>query len=67
MYLAGQWPHCPGVRIDEPAQASAIRRLALCGIAAMAVLASINAAAHSYIGLHAWAASHGLNGWWAWS
>lgn len=39
------------------------RRAALYAIAAVAVLASLNALAHSYIGLYGWAAIHGLTGW----
>lgn len=39
------------------------RRAALHAIAAVAVLASLNALAHSYIGLYGWATTHGLTGW----
>ena len=39
------------------------RRTALCAIAAIAIAASINALAHSYAGLYAWALHHRLTGW----
>jgi hypothetical protein len=39
------------------------RRLALYAIAAIAVLASLDALAHSYTGLYGWAAHHRLSGW----
>ena len=39
------------------------RRVALHAIAAIAVLASLNALAHSYAGLYQWAAHHHLAGW----
>lgn len=39
------------------------RRAALHAIAVVAVLASLNALAHSYIGLYGWATTHGLTGW----
>jgi hypothetical protein len=37
--------------------------LALCAIAAIAILASVNALAHSYAGLYDWAVHHRLSGW----
>jgi hypothetical protein len=39
------------------------RRVALAGIAAIAVLASADALAHSYTGLYGWALHHRLSGW----
>ena len=39
------------------------RRVALHAIAAIAILASLNALAHSYAGLYQWAAYHDLSGW----
>ena len=42
---------------------SKTRRVALHAIAVVAILASINALAHSYIGLYGWAITHGLTGW----
>ena len=39
------------------------RRTALCAIAAIAIAASLNALAHSYAGLYAWALHHRLTGW----
>ena len=39
------------------------RRTALCAIAAIAIAASVNALAHSYAGLYAWALHHRLTGW----
>ena len=39
------------------------RRAALYTIATVAVLASINALAHSYVGLYGWAKTHGMTGW----
>jgi hypothetical protein len=39
------------------------RRTALFAIAAIAIAASINALAHSYAGLYAWALHHRLTGW----
>jgi hypothetical protein len=43
------------------------RRVALYGIAAIAILASGNALAHSYAGLYGWAIHHRLAGWQAMS
>jgi hypothetical protein len=43
------------------------RKAALYAIAAIAILASANALAHSYAGLYAWAAHHRLTGWQAMS
>jgi hypothetical protein len=43
------------------------RRAALYAIAAIAILASANALAHSYAGLYDWAAHHRLTGWQAMS
>jgi hypothetical protein len=43
------------------------RRAALYAIAAIAILASANALAHSYAGLYDWAAYHRLTGWQAMS
>ncbi len=43
------------------------RRLALYGIGVIAVLASIDALAHSYAGLYEWALLHRMSGWEAWS
>ena len=43
------------------------RRVALCGIGVVAVLASLDALAHSYAGLYGWAVHHRLGGWQAWS
>lgn len=43
------------------------RRVALYAIAAIAILASANALAHSYAGLYDWAAHHRLTGWQAMS
>jgi hypothetical protein len=43
------------------------RRAALYAIAAIAILASANALAHSYAGLYDWAAHHRLSGWQAMS
>jgi hypothetical protein len=40
-----------------------IRQLALLTIGAIAILASVNALAHSYAGLYDWAAHHRLTGW----
>src|SRR5262249_59542239 len=37
--------------------------MALYGIAAIATAASLNALAHSYAGLYAWALHHRLTGW----
>ena len=45
----------------------ATRRVALYGIGAIAVLASLDALAHSYAGLYGWAVHHRLGGWQAWS
>jgi hypothetical protein len=39
------------------------RRVALYAIAAIAILASANALAHSYAGLYGWAVHHRLTGW----
>ena len=39
------------------------RRTALFAIAAIAIAASVNALAHSYAGLYAWALHHRLTGW----
>ena len=39
------------------------RRTALCAIAAITMAASVNALAHSYAGLYAWALHHRLTGW----
>ena len=39
------------------------RRTALCAIAGIAMAASVNALAHSYAGLYAWALHHRLTGW----
>jgi len=39
------------------------RQLALLTIGAIAILASVNALAHSYAGLYDWAAHHRLTGW----
>jgi hypothetical protein len=39
------------------------RRTALLAIAAIAIAASVNALAHSYSGLYAWALHHRLTGW----
>lgn len=39
------------------------RRAALYAIATVAILASINALAHSYVGLYGWATTHGMTGW----
>lgn len=39
------------------------RRVALYAIAAIAVLASLDALAHSYTGLYVWALHHRLSGW----
>ena len=39
------------------------RRLALYAIGAIAILASLNALAHSYAGLYGWAVHHRLGGW----
>src|SRR5690348_6021576 len=39
------------------------RRTALVAIAAIAIAASVNALAHSYAGLYAWALHHRLTGW----
>src|SRR6516225_7298062 len=39
------------------------RRTALYAIAAIAIAASVNALAHSYAGLYAWALHHRLTGW----
>jgi hypothetical protein len=39
------------------------RRAALWAIAAIAIAASVNALAHSYAGLYAWALHHRLTGW----
>lgn len=39
------------------------RRAALYAIATVAILASINALAHSYVGLYGWAKTHGMTGW----
>ena len=38
------------------------RRAALCAIGAIAILASVNALAHSYAGLYEWAVHHRLTG-----
>jgi hypothetical protein len=43
------------------------RRVALYSIAMIAVLASVDALAHSYAGLYGWAVHHRLGGWQAWS
>jgi hypothetical protein len=43
------------------------RRAALCAIGAIAILASVNALAHSYAGLYDWAVHHRLGGWQAMS
>lgn len=43
------------------------RRAALYAIAAIAILASVNALAHSYAGLYDWAIHHRLTGWQAMS
>lgn len=43
------------------------RKAALHGIAWIAIGASVNAMAHSYVGLHAWAASHKMGPIAAWS
>jgi hypothetical protein len=43
------------------------RRAALYAIGAIAILASVNALAHSYAGLYDWAAHHRLGGWQAMS
>jgi hypothetical protein len=43
------------------------RRVALYGIGVIAVLASLDALAHSYAGLYGWAVHHRLGGWQAWS
>ena len=43
------------------------RRMALYAIAAIAILASGNALAHSYAGLFGWAVHHRLTGWQAMS
>jgi hypothetical protein len=39
------------------------RKVALCAIGAIALLASANALAHSYAGLYDWAVNHRLAGW----
>src|SRR2546429_2841840 len=39
------------------------RRTALYAIGAIAILASVNALAHSYAGLYDWAVHHRLGGW----
>ena len=39
------------------------RRTALVAVAAIAIAASVNALAHSYAGLYAWALHHRLTGW----
>src|SRR6266700_2392511 len=39
------------------------RRAALYAIGAIAILASVNALAHSYAGLYGWAVHHQLSGW----
>ncbi len=39
------------------------RRAALYAIGAIAILASVNALAHSYAGLYGWAVDHRLSGW----
>lgn len=44
-----------------------MRRAALYAIAAIAILASANALAHSYAGLYDWADHHQLSGWQAMS
>jgi hypothetical protein len=41
--------------------------VALYGIGVIAVLASLDALAHSYAGLYGWAVHHRLGGWQAWS
>jgi hypothetical protein len=41
--------------------------MALCGIGVVAVLASLDALAHSYAGLYGWGVHHRLGGWQAWS
>jgi hypothetical protein len=43
------------------------RRVALYAIGVIAVLASVDALAHSYAGLYGWAVHHRLGGWQAWS
>jgi hypothetical protein len=43
------------------------RRAALCSIGMIAILASVNALAHSYAGLYDWAVHHRLGGWQAMS
>jgi hypothetical protein len=43
------------------------RRVALYAIGVIAVLASLDALAHSYAGLYGWAVHHRLGGWQAWS
>jgi hypothetical protein len=43
------------------------RRAALYAIGVIAVLASVDALAHSYAGLYEWAVHHRLGGWQAWS
>ncbi len=43
------------------------RRAALYAIGAIALLASVNALAHSYAGLYDWAVHHRLTGWQAMS
>lgn len=39
------------------------RRAVLYAIAAIVIAASVNALAHSYAGLYAWALHHRLTGW----
>ena len=55
----------------EPARADGVnprtRRAALHAIGAIAILASVNALAHSYAGLYDWAVHHRLGGWQAMS
>src|ERR1022692_3090901 len=46
---------------------SRARRVALYAIAAIAILASANALAHSYAGLYDWAVHHRITGWQAMS
>jgi hypothetical protein len=43
------------------------RRAALYGIALIALVASLDALAHSYAGLYEWGVHHRLGGWQAWS
>src|SRR6266513_5550489 len=57
-----QW-HRPQARPREVSMNPKSRRMALYAIGAIAILASVNALAHSYAGLYDWTIHHRLGGW----